>query len=289
MNQINHKIGFIGAGNMAGAMIGAIIRAGLAPAENIMISDPSSAARTQIQASWGVIAAKDNAQLVSGSGMVVFAVKPQIIDEVLKQLSLAGAFDLCPARRLFISIAAGIPMARLEAVIYEKKTESEKKQMPVLRVMPNTPALAGAGMSGLCANEFAKPDDLNSVRTILEAMGKARVVKEDQMDAVTALSGSGPAYAFYLLEAMVEAGRRLDLSAEDSTELAQSAISGAMALIRSQNMDPETLRKNVTSPGGTTEAAISVLDKHQVKQTLISAVMAAAKRSRQLSRTQNDL
>lgn len=288
MNQINHKIGFIGAGNMAGAMIGAIIRAGLAPAENIMISDPSSAARTQIQASWGVIAAKDNAQLVSGSDMVVFAVKPQIIDEVLKQLSRAGAFDLCPARRLFISIAAGIPMARLEAVIYEKKTESAKKQMPVLRVMPNTPALAGAGMSGLCANEFAMPDDLNSVRTILEAMGKARVVKEDQMDAVTALSGSGPAYAFYLLEAMVEAGRRLDLSAEDSTELAQSAISGAMALIRSQNMDPETLRKNVTSPGGTTEAAISVLDKHQVKQTLISAVMAAAKRSRQLSRTQND-
>lgn len=288
MNQINHKIGFIGAGNMAGAMIGAIIRAGIAPAGNIMISDPSSAARTQIQASWGVIAAKDNAQLVSGSDMVVFAVKPQIIDEVLKQLSRAGAFDLCPARRLFISIAAGIPMARLEAVIYEKKTESAKKQMPVLRVMPNTPALAGAGMSGLCANEFAMPDDLNSVRTILEAMGKARVVKEDQMDAVTALSGSGPAYAFYLLEAMVEAGRRLDLSAEDSTELAQSAISGAMALIRSQNMDPETLRKNVTSPGGTTEAAISVLDKHQVKQTLISAVMAAAKRSRQLSRTQND-
>jgi pyrroline-5-carboxylate reductase len=154
--------------------------------------------------------------------------------------------------------------------------------------MPNTPALVGAGMSGLCANAFAQPDDMDAVRPLLEAMGKVKVVDETAMDAVTALSGSGPAYAFYLLEAMIEAGQRLGLETEDAAELSQRAISGALALIEAQKQGPDVLRRKVTSPGGTTEAAIGVLDRSRVKQAIVSAVLAAAERSGQLSQSKTD-
>jgi pyrroline-5-carboxylate reductase len=142
-------------------------------------------------------------------------------------------------------------------------------------------------MSGLCANSYAQKDDLEVAAFLLKSMGKVRIVEENQMDAVTALSGSGPAYAFYLLEAMTEAGIKLGLEKNLAADLAQSAVSGAAALIEAQNLDPETLRKKVTSPGGTTQAAINVLDDNNVKQFLISAVLAAAKRSEQLSKQQN--
>lgn len=283
MKKINQTVGFIGAGNMAEAMIGAIIKTGLAHSDKILISEPSESRRTHIQAAWGVRTATDNVKLVAGSDIVIFAVKPQVIGEVLRQLSGQDAFCAGPGKRIFISIAAGIPIARLEKEIYRGKTGPEKNQMPILRVMPNTPALAGAGMSGLCANQFAQQEDLQLAGVLLKSMGKVRIVEEDQMDALTALSGSGPAYAFYLLEAMTEAGLRLGLHKDLAADLSQSAVAGAVALIESQNLDPQTLRKKVTSPGGTTQAALNVLDEGNVKQILISAVLAAAKRSGQLS------
>lgn len=286
MNKINKTIGFIGAGNMAEAMIGAIIKAGLTDADKIVISEPSESRRKHVKAAWNIRTAADNIELTAGSDIVIFAVKPQVIGEVLSQLSEENAFCPGPARRIFISIAAGIPISRFEEKIYHEKTEPEKKQMPVLRVMPNTPALAGAGMSGLCANPYAQQSDLEIAGLLLESMGKVRIVQENQMDAVTALSGSGPAYAFYLLEAMTEAGIRLGLEKDLAADLSQSAVSGAVALIEARNLDPETLRKKVTSPGGTTQAAINVLDDNNVKQFFVSAVLAAAKRSEQLSKQQ---
>lgn len=288
MQQIKKKLGFIGAGNMAEAMIGAVLGAGLVMPENLFISDPDENRQAQLQSAYGLQTASGNKDLVSRCDIVIFAVKPQVIDAVLQELAAARAFDAPAGRRLFISIAAGIPIARIEAFIYAQKTETEIQNMPVLRVMPNTPALVGAGMSGLCANMSSRDADMEIAQTLLSAMGNVRVVNEEQMDAVTALSGSGPAYAFYLLEAMIEAGCELGLQADTASDLAESAFSGALSLIRARNEDPKTLRSKVTSPGGTTEAAIRILDRHQVRQSIVSAVIAAAQRSRQLSRPGND-
>ncbi|MCF8026988.1 MAG: pyrroline-5-carboxylate reductase [Desulfobacteraceae bacterium] len=282
------QIGFIGAGNMAEAMIGAVLGAGLVTPDNLFISDPDENRKAQLQSAYGLQTALSNKDLVARCDIVIFAVKPQVIDTVLQELAEARAFAASAGRRLFMSIAAGIPLARIEKFIYAQKTDAEIQNMPVLRVMPNTPALVGAGMSGLCANMSARADDMEIARTLLSAMGNVRVVNEEQMDAVTALSGSGPAYAFYLLEAMIEAGCELGLQADAASDLAESAVSGALSLIRARNEDPETLRSRVTSPGGTTEAAIRILDRHQVKQAIVSAVTAAAQRSRQLSQPGND-
>ncbi|MFW6284207.1 MAG: pyrroline-5-carboxylate reductase [Desulfosalsimonas sp.] len=288
MQQIKKQIGFIGAGNMAEAMIGAVLGAGMVAPENLFISDPDEKRKEQLQSAYGLQTTSGNKELVFQCDIVIFAVKPQVIASVLQELADGRAFAEPSGRRLFISIAAGIPLARIEEFVYAQKTDAEIRNMPVLRVMPNTPALVGAGMSGLCANRYARAADMEIARALLSAMGRVMVVNEEQMDAVTALSGSGPAYAFYLLEAMIEAGRQLGLQADAASDLAQSAVSGALSLIRARNEDPAALRSKVTSPGGTTEAAIELLDRREVRQAIVSAVIAAAQRSRQLSQPGND-
>ncbi|MBS3809015.1 MAG: pyrroline-5-carboxylate reductase [Desulfobacterales bacterium] len=287
MNTLNQKIGFIGAGNMAEAMIGAILRAGLAAPENIRISDASTKRRDEVQNAYNVSAAADNPEIVISCGIVVLSVKPQIIDDVLQELAQSCGFKDLSVKRLFISIAAGIPISRIEKHLYNGLPEEAKNCLPVIRVMPNTPALVGAGMSGMCANACADKSDLETARKILSVMGKVIVTQEDKMDAVTAVSGSGPAYGFYLLEAMIDAGVKLGLERETASELAQTALFGALRLIEEQKETPESLRTKVTSPGGTTEAAIRVLDQNNVKEAISAAIAAAAQRSRSLSAPEN--
>lgn len=282
MERGNQRIGFIGAGNMAEAMISALLRAGVRAPADILASDTCQSRLAHLEKTYCVPAAAGNAEVVSACDIIVLAVKPQVMDSVLQGLAEARGFDQ-PGKKVFMSIAAGIPIARLERRIYAGRSESEKMRMPILRVMPNTPALVGAGMSGLCANPYAEPADIDAARHILSAMGKVMVFDEEKMDAVTAVSGSGPAYGFYLLEAMTEAGQKLGLDPGDALELAKSAISGALCLVEERREAPETLRRKVTSPGGTTEAAIGVLDRNHVRGSIVSAVIAAADRSRQLS------
>jgi pyrroline-5-carboxylate reductase len=215
--------------------------------------------------------------------VVIFAVKPQTMASVLSDLKDKNVFLAVTRKKIFISIAAGIPIKTLESYIYAEGAAARKNLMPILRVMPNTPALVRAGVSGLCANATAVPEDMSVARKILGAMGKVFECDEREMDAVTAVSGSGPAYCFYLAEAMATAAAELGLSAEDAAAMTTATLKGAVALLESQSETAAELRKKVTSPGGTTEAAIRVLDDHQVKQSIIQAVAAAARRSRELS------
>jgi len=155
--------------------------------------------------------------------------------------------------------------------------------MPVLRVMPNTPALVLSGMSGVCANEYATAEDMEIAKTILSAMGQVFECQEKDMDAVTAMSGSGPAYGFYLVEAMIEAGISLGIEKQKAEKITIATLKGALALLESQKESAEELRKKVTSPGGTTEAAINYLDSNKVKKHIENAIIAAAQRSKALS------
>ncbi|MBS3731917.1 MAG: pyrroline-5-carboxylate reductase [Desulfobacterales bacterium] len=288
MSPQDRKIGFIGAGNMAEAMIGALINTGQAAARDIYVSDISRQRVSALAETYRATPAANNAQIVADCDIVVLAVKPQVMNEMLEDLDKAGTFESLSGRRLFISVAAGIPISGIEGFIYAGRRDDDKKRMPIVRVMPNTPALIGAGMSGMCANAFAAPSDIETAKNLLSAMGRVIVFEEDKMNAVTAVSGSGPAYGFYVLEAMIEAGRNLGLERSEASVLAQTALSGALALVDHQNETPETLRARVTSPGGTTEAATRVLEEKDVKGAFVDAIAAAAERARQLSRPSDD-
>jgi pyrroline-5-carboxylate reductase len=186
-------------------------------------------------------------------------------------------------RKLIISIAAGITLDRLESRLYPPLSGERQRQMPIVRVMPNTPALVLSGMAGMSANRHAQDDDTTAARTILEAMGGVRVFPEASLDAVTALSGSGPAYVFYFIEAMTRGGIALGLDPEAAAELTRATFMGALKLLIETGEDPAELRQKVTSPGGTTEAALKVFAKSALDQIIVDAMAAAAHRSKELS------
>jgi pyrroline-5-carboxylate reductase len=275
-------IGFIGAGNMAEAIISAIISAGVAPAEHIRMSDIRTDRIVSLEAAYGVAGAGSNQEIMARCQTIFFAVKPQQIKDVLSSLSAAEAFHSAGSVKRIVSIAAGIPLRVFEEIVYKGKEEKEFRLFPVIRVMPNTPALILAGTSAVCANSYTEEEDLQFITTILSAMGSAFVCPEEEMDAFTAVAGSGPAYGFYLVEAMAEAGIQLGLRKDNSLQMAISAIKGAMRLLEATNEEPEVLRTKVTSPGGTTEAAIEVLEERKTKDAIMRAIMAAARRAGEL-------
>ena len=283
MSDITSKIGFIGTGNMGTAMIGALVRSGTLPSDQIYISDMRKEQTDALKAAYSIHVATGNTEIVKMCDIIIFAVKPQVIDAVLEQLADDDAFTDPAVRKCFISIAAGIRLSRFEAVIYSGKSDKSRQLMPILRVMPNTPALVSAGMSALCANAYADPGDIQTARSLLSAMGAVHLCDESQMDAITAISGSGPAYCFYLVESMLAAGEQLGLQTADAQKLTVTTLAGALKLLSAGDDSPATLRRNVTSPGGTTEAAICVMEERGVKDAIISAIVAAADRSRQLS------
>lgn len=283
MLKLNLKIGFIGAGNMGQAMIGALVQSKAAFPANIFVCDLRQEQTEQLKAVYNISVLPDPGAIVAGCDVIIFAVKPQSIDSLLGNLKEKNAFIPGAGKRIFISIAAGIPIKTFESYIYEGANTQQKKQLPILRVMPNTPALVLSGVSGLCANAFAMPEDTAIARTILSAMGQVFEFPESQMDAVTAVSGSGPAYCFYLAEAMTAAAEKLNFSSEDAAAMTLATLKGAVALLENQSDSAGELRQKVTSPGGTTEAAIRVLEDHDVKQHLMDAIFAAARRSSELS------
>ena len=277
------KIGFIGAGNMGQAMIGALITSGKADPSDIFVCDVIRAQTDTLAAQHGVRVATDNAAVIRACDVIIFAVKPQSIEPVLSALNTSAVFKTLAGRKIFISIAAGTPIRTFERFIYDGADEDRKGRMPILRVMPNTPALVLSAMSGMCANPFAIAEDLQIAKKIFSAMGKVIEFSESDMDAVTAVSGSGPAYCFYLVEAMIEAAERLGISPAHAAEMTAQTLKGALILLENQKISPRELRRRVTSPGGTTEAAVRVLDRHGVQQIIVDAITAAARRSRELS------
>ncbi|MEW6671229.1 MAG: pyrroline-5-carboxylate reductase [Thermodesulfobacteriota bacterium] len=283
MTKIEKKIGVLGAGNMGEAFVGALVRSGVSESTMIEISDVRTERLDFMRSTYGVLPVTDNFKLFNDCEVVILAVKPQQTPEVLQQIAGHSAYKIA-ARKLFISIAAGIPIRKMEALLYASLDEGMRKKLPIIRVMPNTPALVLAGMSGMSANANATAEDLETTRTILGALGTVMTFKEADLDAVTALSGSGPAYVFYFIESMIAGGLAAGLEPQAAETLTLETMKGALKLLRERKEPPEDLRRKVTSPGGTTEAALKVMESQQVKQSIVAAIVAAARRSQELSR-----
>jgi pyrroline-5-carboxylate reductase len=258
---------FVGGGNMAGALIGGLVRSGWAPCV-ISVIEPDQARRAALEASFGVRTLGAADRTLVGVQCVVWAVKPQLFQ------AAASACAAHIADALQLSVMAGI---RSDAIV--RATGSER----VVRAMPNTPALICQGISGLYARPAVSADERAEVERLLLPTGQTLwVEREELLDAVTALSGSGPAYVFYVLEALIDAGVELGLSAAQSRQLALATFAGATSLARDADEPPEVLRQRVTSKGGTTHAAISSLDADGVKAAFLRALKAAQRRAAEL-------
>ena len=268
----NSKITFIGGGNMARSLIGGLVATGMSN-KDISVSEPKANLREKLTKDFGVNALEENASAVMGANVIVLAVKPQILQEVVTPLGSLVA----KARPLLISVAAGVTCSSIERWVVG--------QPALIRIMPNTPALIGAGISALYANSNVSDDQRTLAEKIMAAVGKTVWIEEETlMDAVTAVSGSGPAYFFYIMQAIHDAAVREGLDAETARLLSLETALGAARLAVESTEDPGSLQKQVTSPGGTTEAAIKVLDDSGVRDTLQKAVSAARARGGELAR-----
>jgi pyrroline-5-carboxylate reductase len=282
MKKMDKRIGFIGGGNMGEAMINGLLSSGLCKADEIWASDLREARLRFLTEKYGIHTTTDNEAVFDQADIVILAVKPQQMDEVLE--GLAKGFPLTiKGVKLVMSIAAGIPIRMIEKHLYEPLDESSKGLLPIVRVMPNTPALVLAGMAAMSGNQYSKESDMGQARLILEAIGKVIEVDEEDLDAVTAVSGSGPAYVFYLIESIVEAGSGLGLKPSHALQLTLEMIRGSVQLVEETGEAAASLRKKVTSKGGTTEAAFKVLEGQNVKRAFVEAIRAAAKRSKELA------
>lgn len=271
-SAVNCNICFIGGGNMAQALIGGLISRGLPPTR-ITVSDPVEQIRQLLQEK-EVQVTQDNVAAIQNADVVVLAVKPQVLATVLRPLK--GLLS----DKLVISIIAGAEIQTISNLIDSNR---------IVRVMPNTPALVQTGAHGIYANDVVSASDRELTSQILAATGLTIWVNsEAQIDAVTAVSGSGPAYFFYLMESMIRAGKNLGLDEKVATALTlQTALGAAQMAITSSNT-PSELRKNVTSPNGTTQAALEVFDRAQISQNIQSALAAAQKRSQELAQELSD-
>jgi pyrroline-5-carboxylate reductase len=274
--MINKKIGFIGSGNMAYSLIGGLTSNGVA-GELIWVSDPSSDKTAQLHNQFGVQVAANNSELVTTVDIVVLAVKPQQLSQVCQDIS-----DIAVQNRpLFISIAAGI---LIQDIARWLTAEDASVSLPIVRCMPNTPALVQSGATALFANEQVNDEQKTLAESILRAAGLTIWINdESQMDAVTALSGSGPAYFFLVIEALEKAGIELGLETKTAHLLAIQTAFGASKMALESDDDPETLRKKVTSPGGTTEKAIGILQDGQLEALFCKALQGARDRSAELA------
>lgn len=265
----NPIIAFVGAGNMAASLIGGLRAQGVA-ASAIRASEPGTEQRARLQQEHGITTFANNADAIAGADLIVLAVKPQI----MKAVCLDLAAHLAP-NQVIISIAAGISCASLENWLGER---------PVVRCMPNTPALLRQGVSGLFANPRVSAAQKAQAEQVLSAVGLAlRLDNEAQIDAVTAVSGSGPAYFFLLIEAMTEAGEKLGLPRETAAQLSIQTALGAARMASESDVDAAELRRRVTSPNGTTEAAIKTFQAGGFEALVQQALNAAANRSTELA------
>jgi len=268
--MLQHTLGFVGGGNMARSLIGGLIARGLS-AGQIIVSDPVAAQRDSLTSQLGVRATADNLEVARAADVIVLAVKPQELRTVANTLAAA----LRQRSPLVISVAAGIRASDLQRWL---------NGIPVVRSMPNRPALNGCGVTGLFATSDVSPTGRELAEKILGAVGPALWVNEEsQMDAVTAVSGSGPAYFFLLIEMLEAAGVRLGLPPDVARRLAVETAYGAGQMARDATETPATLREQVTSKGGTTEAALKSLEAADIRAVFTAAVTAAAHRSAELA------
>ena len=275
--MINKKIGFIGSGNMAYSLIGGLTATGV-PGENIWVSDPSTEKMTQISSHFNANITNSNIELVQSVDIIILAVKPQQLAQVCTEIAKA----VSQHSPLMISIAAGVLSKDIE--IWLNSEAQAESALALVRCMPNTPALVQSGATALFANQHVSNEQKTLAESILRAAGLTLWLEdESDMDAVTALSGSGPAYIFLVIDAMEKAGVQLGLSEKTAHLLAIQTAFGASKMALESNDSPETLRKKVTSPGGTTEKAIGILQEGQLEALFAKALEGAKARSIELA------
>jgi pyrroline-5-carboxylate reductase len=263
------KIAVLGTGNMGEALVKGLLRAGKTSPDLLYCSDPRAERREEIQKRYAVHVTADNRAAAAQADIVVISVKPQTIESLLDEI--ASAID---AKKLVISIAAGVPIA----VIARKLGAGVR----IIRTMPNTPALVGAGATALARGAHATDADLEQALSLFEAVGVAVIVEEQHLDAVTGLSGSGPAFVFVAIEALADGGVKVGLSRPVALALAAQAVMGSAKLVLESGEHPGRLKDQVTSPGGTSIAGLHALETAGFRAALIAAVEAATKRSREL-------
>jgi pyrroline-5-carboxylate reductase len=271
------KIAFIGSGNMAEALISSLIDSSVFNPDDILCSDISKKRLEYVQNNYTIHASSDNIDVVQKADIIILSVKPQIILKVLDQIS-----ETVDSSKLIISIAAGISLE----IIQKALSKEGAKTCRLIRAMPNTPALVQTGATALTKGAHASENDLKSAFEIFGAVGKTVEINEALMDAVTGLSGSGPAYVFLMIDALADAGVKVGLPKDISMALSIQTVLGAAKLASESKDSPAKLKDMVTSPGGTTIAGINSLEKGNLKTVLINAVEAATQRSRELGSIQ---
>lgn len=264
------KIGFVGAGNMGEALIRGLLVAKVFSPKSVLISDPRKKRSADLVKKYGVKKAAGNRELVAGSDIVVLSVKPQKVNAVLREVNA-----VLDRSRLVISVAAGVSLFQIESRL--------RAPARLVRAMPNTPALVGEGATAVCFGHMATAADKKLVARIFGAVGRAVELEETLMDAVTGLSGSGPAYVFSMIQGLADGGVREGLPRETALELAAQTVLGAARLVLETGTHPHLLRDQVASPGGTTIQGIGVLQETGFEGMVMEAVRAATEKSRQLS------
>ena len=265
------RIGFVGAGNMAEALVRGLVKGGHIAAERIIASAPRQERLDELARGYGIGVTLDNREVARASDLVVLSVKPQILDKVLREIG-----DALRPGTLVISIAAGVDAAKIETAVGDS--------VRVVRAMPNTPALVGAGATAIAPGARSTAADLAIAKALFDAVGITVTLEEHHLDAVTGLSGSGPAYVFLILEALSDAGVKVGLSRRNAQRLAAQTVMGSAKLLLDTDEHPGKLKDMVTSPGGTAIAGLHTLEQGGLRTTLINAVETATKRARELGR-----
>jgi pyrroline-5-carboxylate reductase len=266
----NKKIGFIGGGNMGEALIGGLINAEAVLPQNIYCSDIQKERTEFLNKTYGIHVTNNNLEVIRSTEILIYAIKPQIMAQVLKATA-----DLLDKSKLIISIAAGIPLPAIEILL--------GKKLRLIRVMPNVAALIKEGASAITAGKYTQKVDIQVAMNIFTTVGKCVYLNEHHlMDAVTGLSGSGPAYIFIILDALADAGVKMGLSRQDALLLASQTVLGAAKLYLESGNHPGQLKDMVTSPAGTTISGLHALEKGRLRSTLMDAVEAATLRSKEL-------
>ena len=265
------KIVVIGAGNIGGALIGGMLSSGVADAEHLVATDASAARAEEIHEKWGIdLVTTGNREPVAEAEVILLAVKPTTLPTVLKDIR-----DVLRPDQILISVAAAFPLRLIERIV--------GKRMPIFRAMPNIPIVVNEGATGLAANAVATDEQRRFVERVFKSAGVVCSVEEDQMHAVTAMSGSGPAYIYMVIESLIAGGLKMGLSHQVSTRLAEQTCLGAAKLVRETMLHPAILKDRVTTPGGVTISAIHELERHGLRSMLISAIETATERSRTLT------
>jgi pyrroline-5-carboxylate reductase len=267
---IDNKLCFLGSGNMGEALVSGLVQSGSAQPENIICTDVREERLAELRGRYGVRTMKSNLEAVAESEVVIYAVKPQLMAEVLRETA-----DLLDMSKVIISIAAGVPLRAIEGLLH--------KELRLIRVMPNIAAAVKESATALSAGKHARKEDVELAMAIFSSVGKAVFLHENYlMDAITGLSGSGPAYIFIIVDALADAGVKMGLSRKDAQFLAAQTVLGAAKMLMETGEHPGQLKDRVTSPGGTAIAGIHTLEKGGLRTTLINAVEAATHRSKEL-------